>query len=296
MVPAPPKKEEPSAEPSQPTEQPKIDAPATDADAKLPFHEHPRWKEVLSQRNEFEAKVRDYESRATQQEPLVKAQLSTNQYCREHGITQRQFVELLNVQALINENPTAAFARLKPVYEQLAALNGQAPTLDADLQDLVTKGEIGQPQAQAWQKDRALNKFQEGRQRLTQEQQQAATDWAIEQEVGKWDMEMRVKDTAFKPRGRDRLETEPMNKYEITNELFGAAWKIKQPTTTFEALQMVRDAYARATAIVAASIPKPPPSGKPLPPNGSSAATRFEPKSLQDVVFGVADGSYQYER
>lgn len=56
-----------SSESSTETQQPAADASASSShEEKLPFHEHPRWKEVISQKNEYAQRVQEYENQVRQ--------------------------------------------------------------------------------------------------------------------------------------------------------------------------------------------------------------------------------------
>ncbi len=277
-------------EPPPTTATQQVDDPYKD----LPFHQHPRFQEVYGkakERDDFERKVREAEGTVQQWKPLVEAQNATQEYCRANGITVAQFRELLETQAMINRGaPKDAFAKIKPVYDRLAALNGQPTSYDPDIADALRAGKIDEQWASQVQAGRASTQWQQTRQQMTEYEAQQAQTQQNAQAVAQWTRDMQLKDTAFKPSTTGRKGV-----WELTDAFLNSAWAVTPPRNVLEAVRLADQAYKDARDLLVAQATPPAPRGRPLPQNGSSA-TVTQPKTLQDVVFGVADGSIKVER
>lgn len=275
-------------EPSQ------VEAKPEDDDSKLPFNDHPRWKEVYGkakERDELEVKLREADGRMQAVKPFVEAQESVNAFCRENGITPNQYREALEIQALINRRPEEAMRRLEPLYNQLAALTGRATKFDPDLQEAIDNGKLDLEWAKTVQASRAKVRFSEAQQELNRSQVEQANQRMMAEEVSNWDLALRSKDTAFKP-----MTNGKKGKYELTMALLNNAWLETRPRNSVEAVRLAQQAYKDACDLWTQHTVPPKPTVKPLPTGGSSASTKKPVTSLQDVVFGVADGTIKVER
>lgn len=102
-------------------------------EAKLPFHKHPRWQEMVQQRNTARARVVELEEPARQfglvQEFMTKNQLSPP-----------EMADGFAVMAMMRNEPAKAIPVLEDYLQQLRIITGEA--LPKDLQERVDKGEI----------------------------------------------------------------------------------------------------------------------------------------------------------
>lgn len=260
----------------------------SDPDKGLPFAEHPRWKEVYGKMKDSERELETYRAREAEVKPFVEAQQATNDFCQRNRITVQQFRDMLEVQALINNDPEKALARLEPLYNRLASLAGKAPTsvLDPDLQEALRTGKLDETYAQQIQAGRARQSFAQERVKASEYDQQAFIQQANSDAVAQWARDMASRDTAFKPatNGTDGV-------FELTTAFLGDACRRTPPRTPVEATRLAQQAYDKARKIIAPTAPKPRTTSKTLPPNGSSAKNRELPKNLSEVVLGVANGT-----
>ena len=102
-------------------------------EAKLPFHKHPRWQEMVQQRNAARAKVTELEEPA-RQFGLVQEFMTKNQ------LTPPEMADGFAVMAMMRNEPAKAIPILEEYIQQLKIVTGEA--LPKDLQDRVDKGEV----------------------------------------------------------------------------------------------------------------------------------------------------------
>lgn len=140
---------------------------AADKKEKEKFIPRERFDEVNTKYVTTEAKVK-------QLEPLAQQATVLNDYMRDNNISTQEFQSALVYLRNLKNDPAAAFAMLKPTYEQLAQLNGEV--LPADLQAEVAAGTLALERAKEIGKARAQTGYQQAR---TQWQQSG-----VQQQVG----------------------------------------------------------------------------------------------------------------
>lgn len=129
-----------------------------DGDEKLPFGQHPRWKEVIAERNAFREKAQSFDT-------LMGEVAKT-------GLNVREFNDLLGVGALIKQDPHAALERIEAVAAQLREIVGDK--LSPALQKRVDDGEISEADARELSRTKARVQFTEQRQAQSVEEQRQA--------------------------------------------------------------------------------------------------------------------------
>lgn len=146
-------------------------------DAKLPFHKHERFQEVIAQKA---AAVRETE----QLKPLAQQATVLNDYMRDNNISTQEFQSALVYLRNLKNDPAAAFAMLKPTYEQLAQLNGEV--LPADLQAEVAAGTLPLERAKQIAKGQAQEGYQKARSQWQQQGQQQGSQAVVSQSTQLW--------------------------------------------------------------------------------------------------------------
>lgn len=122
---------------------------ATDAeaDASLPFHNHPRWKEVVAERDGLRTDAEQYRTITT--------------FMQTHGLTGEEMAESYEVMALLKSGDPAQLSKAREFFQsRLQSLDGMlGNVLPDDLQDKVDAGEIDEDSAQEVARLRASDKL-----------------------------------------------------------------------------------------------------------------------------------------
>lgn len=142
-------------------------------DAELPFHKHPRFQQVIAQKNEFKDRAEQTEQQFESFRNEVREVFS--------GLDQSEAMEALEIARLMKTDPQAALERLSPVYSQVASLNGYL--LPDDLQQEVDAGYMTQERAQELAKYRAQQEFQQTRQQSQQQHETQGQQDRVMQEA-----------------------------------------------------------------------------------------------------------------
>lgn len=154
---------------------PEADKPG---DEKLPFNAHPRFKELVTEKNTLKQELEDVK-------PLAEAQNTLLQYCETNGISNEDFQEALTLAALVKKDPKQAVEKLSKLVELMSVQQGTR--LPADLQKKVDDGHIGAEEATELARLR-IEKEQLQQQRQTQQQRaQQQTEQAVVKALGTWE-------------------------------------------------------------------------------------------------------------
>lgn len=134
-----------------------------DADIPKEFGKHPAWQRILKERNESRDLASSYKEKADKYEG-VETFLSTN------GVSATDAAEALKLTALIYNNPTEAYKKLKTFVDRLAVTTGAE--LPEDLAVEVDKGYISEGRAAELAKARADASLAQNRLAATEAERQ----------------------------------------------------------------------------------------------------------------------------
>lgn len=109
----------------------KAPEPKAEEDAKLPFAKHPRWREVMGERNEAR-------QRAAELEPDANAYREVRSFMADHSLEPQDVQEGFAIMAAMKTDPAKALEMLRPVVENLQKFVGER--LPDDLQQRVEDG------------------------------------------------------------------------------------------------------------------------------------------------------------
>lgn len=244
-----------------------------------PFHEHPRWKEVVKERDEFKAKAVEHETRLKEYEPKAKNWDIVETYRQQHGINNQQFNEAMTFVAALNSDPAAARKMLQPVWDSLATYDADA--IPADLQARVTEGEISEAAAKEMAAFRAEKAVKETTGKFSQTQTAQQAQQQLNKDVSAWDASKRQTDPEFKPKSDAK---QPDGLYELTAQKVAYLSTTKPPTTIAEYIQNLETAYTESKAFLKRfATPKTP---TPKTPSSSNASTARPgpPKTIREAV------------
>jgi len=263
------------------TEEGKEDTSKVDAskDEKLPFHDHPRWKEVVGENQQLKA-----------QKPLIEQAQQLNSFCEQNRITPEELNNSLEFMRLFKTDPEAARKMLEPTWKSLEGYVGNE--LPADLQAKVVEGKMEEADARELARLRAQNTtIKNGNANNAQWQAQQAVKQTVEA-MNQWDMSRRGTDPAFKPKGDASL---PDGKWELVNMKVASLIQATPPKTQAEAIALLEKAYTEIGKTYSQFMPARRKTAPNLNSNGSSNTTRevWKPKTFADVIKGAAEGRKQ---
>ena len=228
-----------------------------------------RFQEVVHARQAVEQQL-------TETKPMVENYGKITSFCEQSNITPEQFHAALEVQALLNTNPTEALKRLMPLVEQLKGISGES--LPTDLQKAVDDGDMPLEYAKRLARAEAQKQLSEQGSQMQQRRQQAEMQQQFRQTLAtaaqSWEQQKRTSDPDYAPKtGVNDAD----GKWEMCRHVFTAMLHatdvqgnllnpVRQPqdmTMLMErAYKQVSDSFTRLTAK--------PVIKKPLSSNGSS--------------------------
>jgi hypothetical protein len=270
-------KEEPLAD----GEAKKADEKPTDEDGKElpPFHEHPRWKEMVEERNTLREQAKAVEA----VKPLVEQQRSIVDYCQQNGVTPEQFKNGLEILALINTNPAEAVKKLQPIMEQLGQFDGSK--LPSDLENAVAEGKIELEFAQEMAKLRAQNQHGTRMNQKTQEQLQMERAQQVTQAnqnaLAAWEVAIAKNDPDFKPKVK---ADEADGMFEFVADRFSVLLQQQPPNSPQAVVKLAEQAYNSVKKTFATRLTPKQAMKRPLDSTSSRTNARKEPESITEAV------------
>lgn len=262
--------------PGEATAKPDSREPDDEGFSDVPFHNHPRFRQLVQQRNQYRQAAEAYGK--------------FTGYLDANGVTPQEAADILKIQALAKTNPSEAWTLLKPFAQQVMQAAGVI--LPQDLQQQVRAGKLGQAAAMEISRLRAQNastqKAQEfQRERAMREQSQQAQQ-AVMTAVATAERELQGRDVDFAAKVDDlKKEIYWLQREHVTNK--------RGPVTPEIARQMVLDAYKTVSGRMAQVSPPQrgrDQQGRFQPANVASGRvaggqTTAAPKSILDVVRGA---------
>lgn len=159
-------------------------------DEKLRFSAHPRWKELITERNQFKDEV-------AQSRHAVEQTNALNNILNQHAIPTQEFEAALKYLILKRTDPQAAFRQLSQDYTVLGQLSGAI--LPEDLQTQVAGGTLDPTLAKEVAMSRATQRYQQWQQQTQGQVQQYSQQNVISQTTSQWSQLKQSVDPDFKP-------------------------------------------------------------------------------------------------
>lgn len=218
-------------------------------DSKLPFHNHPRWKQVIQERD-------TYKGAAVQLNQVF-------QYMAQNNLSSQEVEKGMEIMALMKNNPLAALEALRPHYDGLRQFAGEA--LPQDIAHKVQEGFIDRETAVELAKQRNQAAFlaqQQHRQQqqqveYLQQQQLRQHSESIASTVNSWESQMKTRDPDYS------------HKSSLINDRVRVLLTQYQPRTPQEAVQLAEKAYADVNASLGGLSPR----RQPMRSVGSSSSS-----------------------
>lgn len=265
----------PTEEQSQDTASEQTNGDQPEDFSKLPFNKHPRFRELVKEKNSYKSQMAGYEADAKQYRDIQG-------FMQANGLSPKEVADTLeNLAKMKSSDPAAAYELMQERMEALAVHAGKK--LPAELEEKVEQGYIDRDTAQEMYQ-RQVNAERKAEVASSQLERQSAQDQqsqahAMASAVSAWEQSTKASDPDFDLKAelvKDRLRATVMQH--------------GMPKTTDAALKMSKDAYDTVTqTLLRVRGDKTPMrtavGGK---TNGSAAA---EPKSLLDVVRRASAGA-----
>jgi hypothetical protein len=240
----------------------------SDTDPNLPFHNHPRWKAMLQERDAYKQGAQQY------------SQIET--FMHDNGISQDEVVRMYQFAAAMKRDPIKALELIQPVLETLNQFvgGGQLPedvarqvddgTISRDAAaELVRRrneAEFFRTERQRAEAQQAAFREQQAIQAQTQDLVSAATEW--ETQTRQRDPDYDRKSALIGSRIRELIQEHP-------------------PRDRKEALDIAQKAYDDVNASLRSFAPR-----QPMRTVTSAASTansaKSAPRSLREAIFQAA--------
>lgn len=233
------------------------------------FDQHPRFKQLIKEKNEFKARNEELESKAQQADGIVRF-LDTNQLSNE------EFSQGLDIMAAMKQDPEKALSALEPYVDKLRALTGSA-VISEDLHQKIDEGLMDEPTGREMERLRAREKMaaqeKEAQALRMQQMQQQDLVNQVRSEASNWHA--------------NKAATDP--DYESKRPLIDNIIKMNQTVVTSpnDAVTAYEQAYELVNQTMQVARPVGSPS-KPTPstakPKRKARVERQENESVADVV------------
>lgn len=243
------------------------DAAAED-DADLPFHNHPRWKAVIAERDGL-------------RDPAERYGAITG-FMQEHGLSSEEVAEGYEVMALLKSNDPTKLSEARDWFaSRLSALDGMlGHTMPDDLQQRIDDGlldedgaaELAQARAAVTLRDRQTTAQTEATTAADQQRQATEITTAIVTAVEGWEARIKASDPDYSKKS-ELVQA----KCQAIVQLEG-----KAPANAAEATALADRALAEVNALLKSALPKP----RAITPSplGASTTIAAQPTTLRGAI------------
>lgn len=241
----------------------KVEDKAKQEEPKLPFHDHPRWKELLKERDDLKQASEAVRGHVEQKQRL-------DSFLRDNRITDQQFDEVLQFMALRNSNPGEALKLIKPVMDELNQYEGMV--LPQDLAERVDRGTLTEEDARLWAKQRAQAEFstRSAQQTALQKEQSAQAE-----ALTNWENGIKAKDPDY-----PKKQQMTYSRYvDLVSRVIGNGQKLTVPLL----LECANKAYKEINDELAPFMPVPKPTTKTLTSTPSPSTEQKLPEKWDEV-------------
>jgi len=177
------------------------ESPVETDDGDPPFHEHPRWQEMISERDSFKQSHEEL--------------MGLKSYMTQHGLTVEEVNVGFDIMKNIKHNPQAALDALAPFIQEMEVQTGQR--FSPDIQERFDEGYIDEESAREMSQLRsrdqlaqqASQRAAEEAQRLQQQQQLDAHANEVSGAVSEWERGWSSTDPDYKlkqPRVMEKIK------------------------------------------------------------------------------------------
>ena len=232
----------------------------------LPFHKHPRWQEMVAERESLKPKAEQFEK--------------INTFMNNNGLTPQEMAEGMYVMALMKNNPVEAHQRLNGYVQNLARFTGDV--LSPELQSRVDEALIDKESAKELARLHAERDFMMARQAQAYQRSQQEQEYIQQQEIVAQSQSMVNAVSQWEQVERSR-DPEWSAKYEMVQDRVKALLAERPASNPSEAIEIARralsDVNARLRPLAGRNTPL-----KVSTSSMSSVNASPAPRSLADVI------------
>ncbi len=231
----------------------------------IPFHNHPRWKEVMREKAQLAEKAKHYEE--------------ISDYMRANGLSNTEMAQGFEVMALMKNDPFRAKEILNQHMSKLSEFTGDI--LPTDIQDKLDNGFIDTEAAKELASYRARNQLSA---KATEEYKAQAAEAAnaerkqqMYQAVVDWESKISMRDSEYK------------NKQSlVTDRVKSIMQSSGNPQSPEDAVKYVEQAYNDINQRLGSLAGRNTPSRMNNSYGSSSGNSAPQPRSLQEAVLWAA--------
>ena len=243
------------------------------ADAKLPFHKHPRWQELKQERNQFKEQVVERDAKIADLSPKAEQLDRIGAFMADNELTPEEVQQGFEIMALMKHNPAAALEKLAPKLENLELAVGRK--LPEDLQQKVEAGEVTPEIAQEAARARmdaaaARHRVERSEQTIQQDRARAA-GMAMKTAVDGWETDIKARDPDY-----PHMQPFIIDRTRVLMQQ-------TPPRSPDEAVALAKRAYDDVKASMRKVLP-PKPQTRVVTSDKSSTSARPAPQNLEDIV------------
>ena len=233
----------------------------TEAVEKLPFHNHPRWKEVQSELKEAKPAAEEYRK--------------ITSFMQSQGLTNQEVAEGFQIMALMKNNPAEAHKRISEYKSRLDAFVGEK--LPDPIREKVDNGSIDPETAKEYAALLAQRQLEQQRAEYQQVEQARQSQDGMRNAVVNWEQQKKAKDPEWS------------TKEALITDRVRSLMASEQPNTAEQAVALVERAYSQITDQLRRIAPQRQPIN-PVRSTTSSVSVNVAPKSLKEAVMrGLAN-------
>jgi hypothetical protein len=238
--------------------------PAEEDDSKLPFHNHPRWKQVIQERD-------TYKGAATQFNQVL-------QYMAHNNLSSQEVERGMEIMALMKNNPLAALEALRPHYDGLRQFAGEA--LPQDIAHKVQEGFIDRETAVelAKQRNQAAFLAQQQQEHYKRQQEDLQAQQyrqhveSIQSTVNSWEAQVKTRDPDYN------------HKAGLIGDRVRVLLTQYQPRNPQEAVQLAEKAYADVNSSLGGLSPRRQPMRSVSSSTSSASNATRAPRTLLEAA------------
>lgn len=255
-------------------------------DAKLPFANHPRWKEATSEIRILKVAKEKNEGAIKELEPKAQTFDQLSGWLRENSLGKDDLTSLLTIGAAVRNDPQAAYDMLRPIMEELELKVGVR--LPQDLENAVAQGQMTQEAAQAIARSRGeatlyKGKYETSQQRQNQEREERAANEAKQQAESLVQGIVSHVDS-WATRDPDAARKRPFVEEAIELELRKRDAEGTAPQNVEQAIQIVDGIVKAVNDRFRSFMPRPKPVGGILPNGANLTPSAPVPKSSLEAA------------
>lgn len=251
------------------------DGKAEDDDSKLPFHTHPRFQELIQERNELR--------------PQAAQLRQITNFMEFHGLAPDEIGEGFEVMALLKSGQPdqlrKALEWFEPRVQQLRESLGVV--LPADLQERVDGGLLDEETAKELAEQRATNALHNRQAKVREDtaaevassERTQAQAQAVATAVQKWEDGIKASDPDYAKKAE-----------MVQSTALAMATTGGHPRTPEDAVALAQRAYDKVTDTFRGIAPKPQPKDTTTPAGTSARSTTPAPTSLRAAIEAAVGG------